>query len=132
MPFCVLSFCLDRKYEMKFFFLGWLPGLPAHSFYVSHWEVSIECTVRLTITLVLLKACCGAHLIKRCLTTSMKLLCLNYLRQYLPCIAHSFILSYFVESPRVKSHIVIFSSIHYRNISLPTRYICMHEYIIVI
>ena len=103
----------------EFSFLWWLHGLPAYSFYVSHWEVSIESSVRLTVTLVLLMACSGAHLMKCCLTTSMKFLCLIYLRQYLHFIAHTFILSYFVEAQRVKSHIVILSSIRCRNISLP-------------
>ena len=82
----------------EFSFLWWLHGLPAYSFYVSHWEVSIESSVRLTVTLVLLMTCCGDHLTKRRFTTSMKLLCLNCLRQYLHCIPQSFILSYFVKA----------------------------------
>ena len=110
----------------EFSFLWRLPALPAYSFYVSHWEVLIKSSVRLTVTLVLLMSCCGAHLMKCCLTTSTTLLCLNCLRQ--SCIIWP-IASYwatFFKAQRVKSHIVILPSFHYRNISLPTRYICMN------
>ena len=110
----------------EFSFLWWLPALPAYGFYVSHWEVLIKSSVRLTVTLVLLMSCCGAHLMKCCLTTSTNIIMPELLKAVLYYMAYSFILSYCFKTQRVKSHIVILTSFHYRNISLPTRYICMN------